>query len=103
VDHRRYLRPAKAAEKIDITVGTLANWRWRNDGPPFYRVGDLILYADDEIDAWIAAGRQPTEDAGESNAAAARSVQLEAGCSPARTGPAPRRNRRQPLAGAGET
>lgn len=63
MDHRRYLKPAKAAEKINVTVGTLANWRWRGLGPPSYRVGGLILYADDEIDAWIAAGRQSTGDA----------------------------------------
>jgi hypothetical protein len=64
VDHRRYLKPAKAAEKIgNVTVGTLANWRWKDVGPPYYRIGGLILYADDEIDAWIAAGRQSTGDA----------------------------------------
>ncbi len=63
MDHRRYLKPAKAAEKIgNVTVGTLANWRWKEVGPPYYRVAGLILYADDEIDAWIAAGRQSTAD-----------------------------------------
>jgi hypothetical protein len=66
VDHfrRTYLKPANAAEKIgNVTVGTLANWRWKDVGPPYYRVGGLILYADDEVDAWIAAGRQSTGDA----------------------------------------
>ena len=62
MDHRRYLKPAKAAEKIGVTVPTMANWRWKEVGPPFYRIGGLILYADDEIDAWIAAGRQSTGD-----------------------------------------
>jgi hypothetical protein len=41
----------------------MANWRWKEVGPPFYRVGGLILYEDREIDAWIAAGRQSTGDA----------------------------------------
>jgi hypothetical protein len=37
--HRKYLKPGKAAEKIDnVTVGTLANWRWKEMGPPYYRV-----------------------------------------------------------------
>lgn len=52
MDHRKYLKPTKAAEKIGVTVDTMANWRWKHIGPPFYRVGGLILYADDEIDAW---------------------------------------------------
>ena len=58
MDHRKYLKPIKAAEKIGVTVATMANWRWKEVGPPFYRVGGLILYEDREIDAWISAGRQ---------------------------------------------
>jgi hypothetical protein len=61
VGHRRYLKPKNAAEKIGVSVDTMANWRWKQVGPPFYRVGGLILYADDEIDAWITAGRQSTD------------------------------------------
>jgi hypothetical protein len=61
VDHpRKYLKPAPAAEKIGVTPETLANWRWKQIGPPYYRVQGLILYRDDEIDAWVAAGRQST-------------------------------------------
>jgi hypothetical protein len=62
VDHRKYLKPTNAAEKLGVTVGTMANWRWKQTGPAFYRVGGLILYADDEIDAWVTAGRQSTVD-----------------------------------------
>jgi hypothetical protein len=59
VDHpRNYLKPATAAEKIGVTIGTLANWRWKGIGPAFYAVSGMIRYADDEIDAWITAGRQ---------------------------------------------
>jgi hypothetical protein len=61
-DHRKYLKPADAAKKIDVTVGTLANWRWKEIGPPFYAIGAMIRYADDEIDTWIAAGRQSRGD-----------------------------------------
>ena len=60
MDHRKYLKPRKAAEKIGVTVATMANWRWKQIGPPYYRVGGLILYADDEIDAWVTVGRQST-------------------------------------------
>ena len=62
MDHRKYLKPAAAAEKIGITIGTLANWRWRGVGPTYYQVGGLIRYADDEVDAFMAAGRQATPD-----------------------------------------
>ena len=59
MDHRKYLKPTDAAKKIDVTVGTLANWRWKGFGPVYYSIGGMIRYADDEIDAWIAAGRRP--------------------------------------------
>jgi hypothetical protein len=57
---RSYLKTNSAAEKIGVTPETLANWRWKQIGPPYYRVQGLILYRDDEIDAWVAAGRQST-------------------------------------------
>jgi hypothetical protein len=62
VDHRTYLRPPKVAVKLGVTIGTLANWRALRIGPPHYRRGGLVLYADDEIDAWVLAGRQSTAD-----------------------------------------
>jgi hypothetical protein len=63
VDHpRKYLKPTAAAEKIGVTTGTLANWRWRSVGPPYYAIGAMIRYAENEVDAWIAAGRQSTAD-----------------------------------------
>lgn len=36
--HRNYLRPAKVAEKLGIATGTLANWRTKAVGPPYYRI-----------------------------------------------------------------
>jgi hypothetical protein len=60
--HRRYLKPTVTAEKIGIAPGTLANWRWKQIGPPYYTIGGLIRYDDDEVDKWIAIGRQLTVD-----------------------------------------
>lgn len=62
MDHRKYLKPAAAAEKIGVTAGCLANWRWKEIGPPYYAIGGMIRYADHEIDAWMEAGRQATAD-----------------------------------------
>jgi hypothetical protein len=58
MNHRTYLKPVAAAEKIGVTVGTLANWRWKGFGPAYYAIGGMIRYADEEIDTWIATGRQ---------------------------------------------
>jgi hypothetical protein len=63
VDHpRKYLKPAVAAEKLSVTEGTLANWRWKGIGPVYYAIGSMVRYADADIDAWIAAGRQLASD-----------------------------------------
>jgi hypothetical protein len=62
VNHRKYQKPPMAAEKIGVTLGCLANWRWKGIGPPYYVINNMIRYADDEVDAWIAAGRQSTSD-----------------------------------------
>ena len=59
MDHRKYLRPADAAQKIHVTVGTLANWRWKGVGPAYYAIGGLIRYADDEVEGWLKAGWRP--------------------------------------------
>jgi hypothetical protein len=60
-DPRKYLKPAQTAKKLEVTVGTLANWRYRKIGPPYYTPGgNMVRYADDELDRWIAASRQDT-------------------------------------------
>jgi hypothetical protein len=48
------LRPCAAAEYIGISVGTLNNKRIYGGGPPFIKVGRVILYPTDALDAWLA-------------------------------------------------
>jgi hypothetical protein len=60
MDHRTYLKPLAVAEKLGVTIGTLANWRWRGAGPAYYAIGGMVRYCDQEVDAWIAEGRQAT-------------------------------------------
>jgi hypothetical protein len=44
---------------------TLDNWRSLGIGPPFYKVGNRILYDDAEADAWLASRRRTsTSDPG---------------------------------------
>ena len=56
----RKVRPPKAADHIDTKTGTLANWRSKRIGPPFSKIGRMIFYDLDALDAWVEAGRQST-------------------------------------------
>ena len=45
-----------AAKYLQLSRSTLAKWRMRNEGPPYHRCGQrLIYYFRPEIDAWLAA------------------------------------------------
>ena len=54
---RRYIKEADAAKKLDVAEGTLANWRWKGKGPPYYRMGNMVRYEVGELDRWVAAGK----------------------------------------------
>lgn len=49
------LNPVQLAEKICITVGTLAHWRYTGQGPKFIKVGRNVRYRVSDIDAWLNA------------------------------------------------
>ena len=46
--------PAEEARRIKTTEKTLANQRWRGDGPPFLKIGRSIRYDPELTDAWLA-------------------------------------------------
>ena len=52
-----YLTTAEAAELLRTPIGTMYQWRHRNEGPPAHRIGKRLLYNRDELIAWI--GGQP--------------------------------------------
>jgi len=54
----RWLDTRAAAARSGHTVGTLATYRWLGVGPAFRQVKSRIVYAEDELDAWIAAGKR---------------------------------------------
>jgi hypothetical protein len=60
------LAPEVAARALGITVKTLANWRCLGTkGLSFVRVGGRIMYRQNEVDAFILAGkRSSTSDVG---------------------------------------
>ncbi len=45
--------PTETAKRIGVTSETLANWRWRGDGPPFCRVGRRVRYRLQDLAAWL--------------------------------------------------
>lgn len=52
------------AARLNLAPKTLANLRWRGDGPPFLKVGRLIRYDPQMTDTWLAdCVRQSTSEA----------------------------------------
>ncbi|QET32081.1 helix-turn-helix domain-containing protein [Burkholderia multivorans] len=50
----KYLTPAEVAARYEgqISVRTLANWRWAGTGPKFTRIGGKILYDLQRLIEW---------------------------------------------------
>ena len=54
-----YMSPDEVAAAIPgVSKNTLAMWRYERKGPPYRNLGRIIIYARDEVDAWIEAGAQ---------------------------------------------
>ena len=52
------LTPAQVAEMTGLTTGALAQLRYLNRGPDFYRLGPrTIRYARSEVQEWIRESR----------------------------------------------
>lgn len=47
------LTSIEAAVYLDITPETLANWRYLNRSPVYYKIGGKIIYTKADLDAWI--------------------------------------------------
>jgi len=59
-----YLTP-QAIEKIfSIPVQTLANWRWKDEGPDYYKTGKgkgaRIIYKREDVEEWLESRRHFT-------------------------------------------
>lgn len=51
---RVYLTQDEVAERYRglVSVGTLANWRFKGVGPNYVKIGKAVLYAESDLDAW---------------------------------------------------
>lgn len=47
----------RAARRIGVTPRTLEQWRHLGKGPPFLRIGRMIRYLPQEVDAWVKSMR----------------------------------------------
>jgi hypothetical protein len=63
ITHHR-LRTAAAAEYLGYAESTLEKQRVIGNGPPFIRLGRVIVYDTRDLDAWLTARRaRSTSDA----------------------------------------
>jgi predicted DNA-binding transcriptional regulator AlpA len=53
---RVLLTPKQASEYLGVPTGTLCDWRSQRRGPDFFKLGGyLVRYAQNDLDAWLAA------------------------------------------------
>lgn len=54
-----------AAEYLGIPERSLSSSRVRGGGPPYYKIGQRVVYDSAELDAWLSARRRTsTSDRG---------------------------------------
>ncbi len=58
-----YMSPRATSRMTGVSIKTLESMRSQRRGPPFYRVGRLIRYREDEVQAWMERQREACEAA----------------------------------------
>jgi len=51
------MRGRKAAAYIGVSDRTLEKWRQHNTGPPYHRLGRIIVYDKADLDAFLNTNR----------------------------------------------
>ena len=51
---RRWLRVRAAAGHLDLGAGTLNKMRIYGGGPPFCKLGSIVVYDIDDLDRWAS-------------------------------------------------
>lgn len=47
--------PKEVADYLGVPEATLAQWRWRNTGPKWSKVGRHVRYRWSEVEKWLDA------------------------------------------------
>lgn len=50
----RHLNQIELSRRWSISPRTLENWRWRNEGPVYLKIGGRVAYRLDDIEAFEA-------------------------------------------------
>ena len=48
-----YASPTKIALLFGLNIGTLANLRSKNEGPPYTKLGKKVLYEIEDVKSWL--------------------------------------------------
>lgn len=51
------MREREAADRLSVSFRTLQTWRSRGGGPGFVRIAGAVRYAEDDLEAFVRAGR----------------------------------------------
>lgn len=57
------MTPEQLSEALHISVGTLANWRYRNEGPAWHSLGSRVAYRIEDVERWLKTCRISTSHA----------------------------------------
>jgi hypothetical protein len=62
--HKKYVREREAADYMGVSVAALRSWRLRRskNGPPFTRLGKMVLYSVAELERHMEARLVPSRD-----------------------------------------
>lgn len=63
--HRRKMRTREAATYTGLAESTLEKLRVHGGGCPYMRVGRVVVYDPDDLDAWLASHRRSSTSDGE--------------------------------------
>ena len=58
---QRLINEHAVADSCSISVLTLRKWRSQRRGPRYLKIGTLVRYRPEDIDAWIAGNGHPIE------------------------------------------
>jgi excisionase family DNA binding protein len=56
----KYLTISEVAELVRAPIETVRYWRFAGKGPKSFKVGRRVLYAIEDVEAWIAQAKANT-------------------------------------------
>ncbi|WP_315770188.1 helix-turn-helix domain-containing protein [Rhodococcoides kroppenstedtii] len=56
------LTPAQCAEVLNMSVASLANMRYRGNGPVFVKIGGSVRYRRSDLDTYLRGNRYSRTD-----------------------------------------